>query len=205
MPVQSEDYASYRRVVRAIAHNSARDCTVAIIWPLESQAEQTPTTPLAHWTWIVFGRKEGERTKEKAKEKARTTKDGAMEKEERIVFRATITTRTTHGGTMAKEARTTPKGKENRGGKDRSKGKGKESKGKGKGEHHKDNVPYSNCKTCGKPGHWSKECWMNKNKVNQVDEGSTSPSTTSTTWPRIGHLVQTGSRLAAGICIWMGI
>ena len=71
------------------------------------------------------------------------------------------------------------KGKGKFWGKDKGKGKGKESKGKGKGEQRKDNVPYNNCKICGKPGHWSKECWMNKNRVNQVDEGTSNASSST--------------------------
>ena len=63
-----------------------------------------------------------------------------------------------------------------KGGKD---GKGKSKgfqndygKGKGKG---KTSVPYNNCKICGKPGHWSNECWMKKvNQVNNPGSGSQS-------------------------------
>ena len=61
----------------------------------------------------------------------------------------------------------------------------KDHKGKGEGYHNdsmkgkgkgKSNVPYNNCKICGKPGHWSNECWMKK--VNQVNNnpGSGAPS-----------------------------
>ena len=46
-------------------------------------------------------------------------------------------------------------------------------KGKSKG---KSNVPDNNCEICGKPGHWSNECWMKK--VNQVNNnpGSGAPN-----------------------------
>ncbi|CAE7834903.1 RE2 [Symbiodinium sp. CCMP2592] len=117
-----------------------------------------------------------------------------------------------------------PKGKDNKGkGKDYSqyyqkgkqgKGKGgykgKDHKGKGKGYNHdnskgkskgKTNVPYNNCKICGKPGHWSNECWMKK--VNQVNNnpgtpnvpqppaapgGSTSTTATTATVKRVFNL-----------------
>ncbi|CAE6963910.1 unnamed protein product [Symbiodinium sp. CCMP2592] len=61
--------------------------------------------------------------------------------------------------------------------------KGKDNKGNGKGYNHdnpkgkskgKTNVPYNNCKICGKPGHWSNECWMKK--VNQVNNNPGAPT-----------------------------
>ena len=82
-----------------------------------------------------------------------------------------------------------PKGSP-KGGKD---GKGKSKgfqndymKGKGKG---KTSVPYNNCKICGKPGHWSNECWMKKvNQVNNPGSGSqnaTSPSSSHAGTPSV--------------------
>ena len=58
-------------------------------------------------------------------------------------------------------------------------GKSQNDKGKGKGKP----VPADTCKICGKKGHWSRECWMNKpnNRVNQVNDSFPPSSSTSST------------------------
>ena len=75
---------------------------------------------------------------------------------------------------------------------------GKDGKGKTKGPHNdymkgkgkgKNPVPYNNCKICGKPGHWSNECWMKKvNQVNNPGPGSqnaTPPSSSHAGTPSV--------------------
>ena len=72
-------------------------------------------------------------------------------------------------------------------GKGKVKGKGTPSQSSPTGQPHtkgSGKVPYDTCKTCGDRGHWSKECWMNaKNKINEVQNGSPQPTSTSMSLP----------------------
>ncbi|OLP74742.1 hypothetical protein AK812_SmicGene45639, partial [Symbiodinium microadriaticum] len=99
-----------------------------------------------------------------------------------------------------------PKGSP-KGGKD---GKGKSKgfqndygKGKGKG---KTSVPYNNCKICGKPGHWSNECWMKKvNQVNNPGSGSqnaTPPSSSHAGTPSVSSQFTTTATVKRRLARW---